>query len=60
VEVKWYRGQLKKLWIFSHTALWYTPKLPPVAIRFVIVCDQLRLEAFFCTDLQATPVQLLQ
>ena len=40
-----------------------TPRaLPPVAIRFVLVCDpegKLRMEAFFCTDLQATPVQIL-
>jgi DDE superfamily endonuclease len=63
VEVEWYGGRLKTLWVFSRTALWYTPRLPPVAIRFVIVCDpegKLRMEAFFCTDLQATPVQILQ
>jgi DDE superfamily endonuclease len=63
VEVVWYGGQRKQLWVFSHTALWYTPRLPPVAIRFVMVCDpggKLRTEAFFCTDLQATPVQILQ
>jgi hypothetical protein len=63
VEVDWYGGQRKKLWVFSHTALWYTPGLPPVEIRFVIVCDpegKLRMEAFFCTDLQATPVQILE
>ena len=63
VEVEWYGGQLKTLWVFSRTALWYTPKLPPVAIRFVVVCDpegKLRMEAFFCTDLEATPVQILQ
>jgi hypothetical protein len=63
VEVEWYGGQRKTLWVFSRTALWYTPRLPPVAIRFVIVCDpggKLRMEAFFCTDLQATPVQILQ
>jgi hypothetical protein len=63
VEVEWYGGRLKQLWVFSRTALWYTPGLPPVAIRFVIVCDpegKLRMEAFFCTDLQATPVQILQ
>src|SRR5918994_577749 len=62
VEVEWYGGQLKTLWVFSRTALWYTPRLPPVAIRFVIVCDpegKLRMEAFFCTDLQATPMQIL-
>jgi DDE superfamily endonuclease len=63
VEVAWYGGQLKTLWVFSRTALWYTPRLPPVAIRFVIMYDpegKLRMEAFFCTDLQATPVQILQ
>jgi hypothetical protein len=33
-----------------------------VAIRYVVVADpegKLRLEAFFCTDLQATPEQIL-
>jgi hypothetical protein len=62
VEVDWYGGQSKHLWVFSHTALWHTPGLPPVEIRFVIVCDpegQLRMQAFFSTDLQATPGQIL-
>jgi hypothetical protein len=62
VTVDWYRGHRKTLWVFSHTGLWHTPGLPPVEIRFVIVCDpegQVRMEAFFCTDLQATPVQIL-
>jgi hypothetical protein len=63
VEVAWYGGQRKQLWVFSHTALWYTPGLPPVDIRYVLVCDpegKRRMEAFFCTDLQATPEQILQ
>jgi hypothetical protein len=63
VEVDWYRGERKMLWVFSRTALWYTPGLPPVAIRYVVVADpegKLRMEAFFCTDLQATPVDILQ
>jgi hypothetical protein len=63
VEVDWYGGQRKQLWVFSHTALWYTPGLPPVEIRFVLVCDpegKLRMEAFFCTDLQVTPRQILE
>ena len=62
VEVAWYRGERKTLWIFSRTALWYTPGWPPVAIREVVVADpagQLRMAAFCCTDLQATPVQIL-
>jgi hypothetical protein len=63
VEVTWYGGQRKKLWVFSRTALWYTPGLSPVAIRYVLVADpegKLRMEAFFCTDLQATPEQILE
>jgi DDE superfamily endonuclease len=62
VEVVWYGGQLKTLWVFSRTALWYTPRQPPVAIRYVLVADpegKLRMEAFFCTDLEATPVEIL-
>ena len=62
VAVDWYGGQRKKLWVFSRTALWYTPRQPPVAIRSVLVADpagKLRMEAVFCTDLQATPVQIL-
>ena len=62
VEVEWYRGERKTLWVFSRTALWYTPGVPPVAIRYGVVADPegtLRMEAFFCTDLQATPVAIL-
>ena len=60
--VAWYRGQRKRLWVFSRTALWYTPGWAPVAIRFVLVRDpegKLQDAAFFCTDLQATPAQIL-
>lgn len=63
VEVDWYGGQRKPLWVFSRTALWYTPRLPPVPIRYVLVADpegKRRMEAFFCTDLEATPVEILQ
>jgi hypothetical protein len=63
VEVDWYGGKRKPLWVFSRPALWYTPGLPPVEIRFVLVADpeaKLRMEAFFCTDLQATPVEMLR
>ena len=42
--------------------LCHTPGLPPVEIRVVLVCDavgKMGMEAFFYTDLQATPVQIL-
>jgi DDE superfamily endonuclease len=62
LEVDWYRGERKRLWVFSRSALWYTPGLAPVAIRFVLVRDpegKLSDAAFLCTDLQATPEQIL-
>jgi hypothetical protein len=60
--VDWYRGERKVLWVFSRPALWYTPGQTPVAIRFVLVRDpkgKLQDAAFFCTDLHATPEQIL-
>jgi DDE superfamily endonuclease len=63
VAVDWYRGQRKNLWVFSRTALWYTPRVPPVAIRYVMVAapaGKLRMAAFFGTDLEATPVESLR
>jgi hypothetical protein len=60
--VDWYRGERKRLWVFSRTALWSTPGLAPVAIRFVLVRDpegKLSDAAFFCTDVHATPGQIL-
>jgi hypothetical protein len=63
VEVVWYGGQRQQLWVFSHPAWWYTRGLPPVDIRSVLVCDpegKLRMEALFCTDLQATPTHILE
>src|SRR5262245_1901583 len=63
VEVTWSGGQRQKLWGFSRPARGYTPGLPPVASRDVLVAapeGHLRLEAFFCTELQATPAQLLE
>jgi hypothetical protein len=57
------RGKRKQLGVFSRTALWYPPRLPPVALRYVLVCNpagKLRMEVFCCTDLEAIPVQSLQ
>ena len=62
VDVDWYGGVRKRLAVFSRTALWYTSGLAPVAIRFVLVRDpegKLPDAAFLCTDLQASPVQIL-
>jgi DDE superfamily endonuclease len=63
VVVDWYRGERKTLQVFSRTALWYTSGWAPVAIRFVLVRDpegRLADAAFFCTDLQAPPIQIIE
>ena len=63
VVVNWYHGERKPLQVFSRTALWYTSGWAPVAIRFVLVRDpdgRLADAAFFCTDRQATPTQIVE
>jgi hypothetical protein len=60
--VDWYRGERKRLRVFSRPALWYTPGQAPVAIRFVLVRDpagKLSEAAFCCTTLHASPEQIL-
>ena len=62
VAVHWYGGPRKPLGLFAHTALWDTPGVPPVDLRYGLVADpagKRRLEAFCCTNLQATPVEIL-
>ena len=61
-EIDWYGGKKKKLWLFTHNALWYTPGWDPLPIRFVMVRDpqgKLRDEVFFCTDQEADPVSIV-
>jgi DDE superfamily endonuclease len=62
MEVDWSGGQRNTWWVFSRTALWDTPRVPPVAIRSVLVADperQVRMAALFCTDLATSPAQIL-
>ena len=47
--------------LFSHCLVVH-PGLPPMNILYVLVCDpkgKLRMETFFCTNLQAMPAQIL-
>lgn len=63
IRVVWYDGIQRTLEIFSGISLWYTPGQDPVPIKWVVVRDpegKLRTEAFFCTDLEATEIQILQ
>ncbi|MBD2428620.1 hypothetical protein H6G62_22020, partial [Phormidium sp. FACHB-1136] len=58
----WYGHQPYPLEWVSQTAVWYHTGLPPVPIRWVLVrapLGQLEPQAFLCTDLEATPAQIL-
>jgi hypothetical protein len=63
IKIVWYDGIKRTLEIFSGVSLWYTPGYDPVPIKWVVVRDpegKLRTEAFFCTNLEATDMQVLQ
>lgn len=62
ITIVWYDGVKRTLEIFSSISLWYTLAQDPVSIKWVVVRDpkgQLRTEAFFATDLNATEEQIL-
>jgi DDE superfamily endonuclease len=63
IEVDWYGGERKKLWVFSRVGLWHVRQLPPVMIRYVLVRDpegKFRDTAFACTKIDVTPVQIIE
>lgn len=58
----WYGGRGVALEVASQTAVWYHTGLPAVPIRWVLVKDptgKREPQAFLCTDLTATPEQIL-
>lgn len=62
ITIAWYGGKLKTLEIACGNSLWHTSGFDPLPIRWVLVRDpdaKLKPTAFLCTDLQATPEQIL-
>ncbi|MCI0397269.1 MAG: hypothetical protein L0322_20350, partial [Chloroflexi bacterium] len=60
--IDWYGGQPRLIEFVTGTALWYTPGLDPLPIRWVLVRDplgQFKPTAFFATDQTADPRQIL-
>ena len=58
----WYGQVGRAIEISSGTAVWYHSGLPAVPIRWVIVRDplkQFKTQALLCTDLHATPLQIV-
>jgi hypothetical protein len=63
VSVSWYRGQRKTLRVLSGIALWHTPGITPLPIRWVLVVDpegRLPAQAFFTTALTMTPARVIE
>ena len=58
----WYGDERCILEIATGTAIWYHSGLPPAPVRWVLVRDPTGgrdPQAFLCTDLDATPVEIL-
>jgi len=59
--VNWYGGVIKNVSLLSGCHLWYSPGEKPLPIRWVLVIDSEtnKAEAFFSTDFQLTPEQIV-
>lgn len=59
----WYGEVKRDIQIASDTAVWFHSGMPVVPIRWVIVRDPLKrfdTQALLCTDLTATPLQIVE
>ena len=59
---QWYGIGQRLVEVASATAVWYHPGQPTVPLRWVLIRDpqhQFDTQALLCTDLQATPEQIL-
>ncbi len=62
-HVKWYGGATKRIRFLTGACLWHTPGQKPALIRWVLVVDpggKCKPEAFFSTDTQLTPIQIVE
>ena len=62
-DVKWYGGVMKRIRFLTGVCLWHTSGQKPVLIRWVLVVDpdgKCDPEAFFSTDTQLTPIQIVE
>jgi hypothetical protein len=59
---QWYGIGERAVEVASGTAVWYHAGQPTVPLRWVLICDpqaKFATQALLCTDLQATPGQIL-
>jgi hypothetical protein len=63
VSVRWYGGLRRTVRLASAPAVWYHSGLPPVSIRWVLICDpdgKFESQALLSTDPDADPVQIVE
>jgi len=63
LSIPWYGGKKYLIQFVSGTSLWHTSGFDPLPIRWVLVRDpagKYKATAFLCTDLLATPLQILR
>jgi hypothetical protein len=59
----WYGGQQRTVEVATGTAVWYHNRLPPVAVRCVLLRDpqaQFAPQAFLCTDQAISATQIIE
>jgi len=62
LSVPWYGGKKQVIEFVSGISLWHTSGFDPLPVRWVLVrdpADKYKPTAFLCTDLSATPLQIL-
>lgn len=61
ISINWYGGETKTLKILTGTHLWYSPGEKPLPVRWVLTIDSdtNKAEAFFSTNLQLEPTQII-
>ena len=58
----WYGQASRRIEVLSDTAVWYRSGMPVVPLRWVMIRDPLgkfKTQALLCTDLNATPLQIV-
>jgi hypothetical protein len=62
-SVHWYGGTTRSVHLASATAVWYHSGLPPVSIRWVLICDpegKFEAQALLSTNPEVTPKELVE
>lgn len=63
IEVSWYGGKKKRLFVYQRTSLWYAYGIPPVTIRWVLVKDpqdELDPIVLFSTNIEHSAARIIE